>query len=244
VPDVVQVPSDDVEALARLMAEHSDRVAAVITEPVQGAGGVWFPPDGYLASLRRLCDQHGALLIFDEVITGYGRLGTWFGAQHFGVTPDIITFAKAITSGYQPLGGVFVGRTVRDSLESDPTYVLKTGYTYSGHPTSCAAGLANLAIMERENLLGEVKRIGARLGDGLRALADDGIVDHARGDLGVWAAAMKPEQNAMPIRDRMLQLGVITRAIGDHSLTFCPPLVITDSEIDRIIDALATAAAE
>ena len=117
VPDVVQVPSDDVEALAQLMAERSDEVAAVITEPVQGAGGVWPPPDGYLASLRRLCDQHGALLIFDEVITGYGRLGTWFGAEHFGVTPDIITFAKAITSGYQPLGGVFVGRAVRGPLE-------------------------------------------------------------------------------------------------------------------------------
>ena len=216
----------------------------MITEPVQGAGGVWLPPDGYLASLRRLCDQHGALLIFDEVITGYGRLGTWFGAEHFGVTPDIITFAKAITSGYQPLGGVFVGRAVRDSLEADPTYVLKTGYTYSGHPTSCAAGLANLAIMERENLLGEAKRIGARLGDGLRALADDGIVDHVRGDLGVWAVGMKPGQNAMQIRDRMLELGVITRAIGDHSLTFCPPLVITDGEIDRITDAVATAAAE
>jgi putrescine---pyruvate transaminase len=178
------------------------------------------------------------------VITGYGRLGTWFGAEHFGVTPDIITFAKAITSGYQPLGGVFVGRAVRGSLESDPTYFLKTGYTYSGHPTACAAGLANLAIMERENLLGEVKRIGARLGDGLRALADDGIVDHVRGDLGVWAAAMKPGHDAMKIRDSMLGLGVITRAIGDHSLTFCPPLVITDGEIDRIIDALATAAAE
>jgi len=211
---------------------------------VQGAGGVWPPPDGYLASLRRLCDQHGALLIFDEVITGFGRLGTWFGANHFGVTPDIITFAKAITSGYQPLGGVFVGRAVRDPLESDPTYVLKTGYTYSGHPTSCAAGLANLAIMEREGLLGEAKRIGARLGDGLRALADDGIIDHARGDLGVWAAGMKPGQNAMTLRDRMLELGVITRAIGEHSLTFCPPLVITDGEIDRITDALATAAGE
>ena len=105
--------------------------------------------------------------------------------------------------------------------------MLKTGYTYSGHPTSCAAGLANLAIMEREGLLGEAKRIGARLGDGLRALADDGIVDHARGDLGVWAAGMKPGQDAMKVRDRMLELGVITRAIGEHSLTFCPPLVIT-----------------
>jgi putrescine---pyruvate transaminase len=244
VPDVVQVASDDVEALAKLMAERSNEVAAVLAEPIQGAGGVWPPPDGYLASLRRLCDQHGALLIFDEVITAYGRLGTWFGAEHFGVTPDIITFAKAITSGYQPLGGVFVGPAVRGALEADPAYVLKTGYTYSGHPTACAAGLANLAIMEREGLLGEAKRIGARLGDGLRALADDGVVDHARGDLGVWAVGMKPGQDAVKVRDKMLELGVITRAIGDHSNTFCPPLVITDAQIDRIIDALATAAGE
>ena len=156
----------------------------------------------------------------------------------------MITFAKAITSGYQPLGGVFVGGAVRGPLESDPGYVLKTGYTYSGHATACAAGLANLAIMEREDLLGEAKRIGTRLGDGLKALAADGIVDHARGDLGVWAVGMKQGQDAVKIRDRMLELGVITRAIADHSNTFCPPLVITDGEIDRIIDALATAAGE
>jgi adenosylmethionine-8-amino-7-oxononanoate aminotransferase len=244
VPDVVQVPSDDVEALAQLMAERSDEVAAVITEPIQGAGGVWPPTDGYLESLRRLCDQHGALLIFDEVITGYGRLGTWFGAEYFGVVPDIVTFAKGITSGYQPLGGVIVGGAVRAPLESDPTYVLKTGYTYSGHPTACAAGLANLAIMEREDLLAEAKRIGARLGGGLRSIADDGLVDHVRGDQGVWAVGMHDGQDAVKIRDRMLELGVITRAIANHSNTFCPPLVTTDEQVDRIIDALATATSE
>jgi adenosylmethionine-8-amino-7-oxononanoate aminotransferase len=244
VPEVVQVPSDDVEALASLMAERSDEIAAVITEPVQGAGGVWTPEDGYLDSLRRLCDQHGALLIFDEVITGYGRLGTWFAAQHYGVTPDLTTFAKAVTSGYQPLGGVFVGRRVRDALESDPTYVLKTGYTYSGHPAACAAGLANLAIIEREHLLERAATMGARLGDGLGALADDGLVGSVRGDVAVWAVGMNDGQDAVAIRDRMLELGVITRAIADHSCTFCPPLVTTDEQVDRIVDALATAASE
>jgi adenosylmethionine-8-amino-7-oxononanoate aminotransferase len=109
VPDVVQTPGDDVEALAVLMAERSEQVAAVLVEPVQGAGGVYPPTAGYLAELRRLCDRHGALLIFDEVITGFGRLGTWFAAEHYGVVPDLTTFAKAITSGYQPLGGVLVG---------------------------------------------------------------------------------------------------------------------------------------
>ncbi len=243
-PEVVQVPTDDVEALASLMAERSHEIAAVITEPVQGAGGVWEPEEGYLEALRRLCDRHGALLIFDEVITGFGRLGSWFAANHYGVTPDMTTFAKAVTSGYQPLGGVFVGKQVRDALESDPTYLLKTGYTYSGHPTACAAALANLAIIEREDLMGEAKRIGTRLGGGLRSLADDGIIGSARGVGAVWAAGLHESQDAMKFRDRMLQLGVITRAIGTHSLTFCPPLVTTDAQIDRIVDAIATAASE
>ena len=138
---------------------------------------------------------------------------------------------------------MFVGRTVRDALEADPTYLLKTGYTYSGHPTACAAALANLAIMEREGLLAEATRIGERLGAGLRSIADDGQIDHVRGEVAVWAAGLRPDQDAVAIRERMLELGVITRAIADHSLTFCPPLVITDQQIDRIIDALATATA-
>jgi adenosylmethionine-8-amino-7-oxononanoate aminotransferase len=241
VPDVVQVPSDDIEALARLMAERSDEIAAVITEPVQGAGGVWPPPDGYLEGLRRLCDQHGALLIFDEVITGFGRLGTWFAAEHYGVIPDLATFAKAVTSGYQPLGGVVVGARVRSALESDPTYLLRHGYTYSGHAASCAAALANLSIMEREGLLAQAVTLGARLGDGLRALAADGVIDHARGDVAVWAAGLRPDQDAMAVRDAMLARGVITRAIGTDALTFCPPLVTTDAQVDRIVDTLSAA---
>lgn len=238
---VIQVPGDDVEALATAMADHAGRVAAVITEPVQGAGGVWPPAEGYLESVRRLCDQHGALLIFDEVITGFGRLGDWFGAAHFGVTPDLICFAKAVTSGYQPLGGVIVGSKVREALESDPAFVLKTGYTYSGHPTVCAAALANIDILEREGLLGRATEIGERLSAGLSAIAADGQVAEVRGRGAVWAVGLHPHQSAVAVRDRMLHLGVITRAIAEHSNTFCPPLVMTDEEIDRVVDALATA---
>ena len=238
---VIQVPGDDVEALASAMADHAGRVAAVITEPVQGAGGVWPPAEGYLESVRRLCDQHGALLIFDEVITGFGRLGDWFGATHFGVTPDLICFAKAVTSGYQPLGGVIVGSRVREALESDPAFVLKTGYTYSGHPTVCAAALANIDILEREGLLERATAIGERLSAGLTAIAADGQVAEVRGRGAVWAVGLHPHQNAVTVRDRMLHLGVITRAIAEHSNTFCPPLVMTDEEIDRVVDALATA---
>ncbi len=242
VPDIEQVPSDDIEALARLMAERGGEVAAVITEPVQGAGGVFPPADHYLPELRRLCDHHGALLIFDEVITGFGRLGHWFAADRYGVVPDLTTFAKAVTSGYQPLGGVIVGTAVRRPLEADDGFLLRHGYTYSGHPAACAAGLANLAIIEGEGLVERATEVGARLGGGLEALAADGLIDHARGDGAVWAAGLRPEQNAVEIRDRMMRGGVITRAIGSDTLTFCPPLVIGDGEVDRVVDALASAA--
>jgi len=241
VPEVVQVPSDDVEALSVLMTERADELAAVITEPVQGAGGVHPPTEGYLADLRRLCDQHGAHLIFDEVITGFGRLGQWFGAHHFGVVPDLTTFAKAVTSGYQPLGGVFLGGAVRTPIESDPTFMLRHGYTYSGHAAACAAALANLDVIESEGLLGEARRVGERLGAGLLALAADGVIDHARGEVAVWAAGLRPDQDAMAVRDVMMAAGVITRAIGSDTLAFCPPLVTTDTQIDRIVDTLAGA---
>lgn len=241
VPEVVQVASDDIEALSVLMADHGERVAAVITEPVQGAGGVFPPREGYLTEVRALCDRHGALMVLDEVITGFGRLGTWFGADFFGVVPDMITFAKAVTSGYQPVGGVVVGRAVREPLEDDPSFVLRHGYTYSGHAAACAAGLANLAVLEREALLERAVPMGERLAGGLRALAADGTIDHVRGVAGVWAIGLRADQNAPAVRDRMLELGVITRAIGADSCTFCPPLVTTDTQIDRIVDAVATA---
>ena len=171
VGDVIQVEPDDIEELANVMSKNSERLAAVISEPVQGAGGVFPPSDGYLQQLRKLCDRHGAYLIFDEVITGFGRLGTWFGAQHFGVTPDLLTFAKAVTSGYQPLGGVILSRSVCDPLEADGAFLLRHGYTYSGHATACAAAIENLDIMQREGLLERAVHIGKRLA---AALASQG----------------------------------------------------------------------
>ena len=239
--DVVQVPSDDLEAMATLMKDRSGEVAAVIAEPVQGAGGVFPPTDNYLEGLRKLCDQHGAYLIFDEVITGFGRLGSWFAAQHYGVIPDFITFAKAVTSGYQPLGGVLIARRACDALEADPGFLLRHGYTYSGHASVCAAGLKNLEIMERENLLQRATEIGARLSAGLKALAADGAIDHARGDGAVWAAGMRPDQNAMTTRDAMLKGGAIVRALNADSVIFCPTLAMTDPQVDRLVDIFTNA---
>ena len=244
VGDVIQVEPDDIEELALVMSNNSERLAAVITEPVQGAGGVYPPADGYLQQLRKLCDRHGAYLIFDEVITAFGRLGTWFGAQHFGVTPDLLTFAKAVTSGYQPLGGVIVGRSVCDPLEGDDGFLLRHGYTYSGHASACAAALENLDIMQRENLLDRAVHIGARLESALGSLAADGLINHARGRVAVWAAAHNPGVDPMVVRDKMLAAGAITRALNTDTNSFCPPLVITDAELDRLIDIFATITTE
>ncbi len=242
VDEVLQVPAEDIEALATLMSQRGNEVAAIITEPVQGAGGVFPAPDGYLQSLRKLCDQHGAYLIFDEVITGYGRTGSWFAAHHYGVSPDLATFAKGITSGYIPLGGVFVGMAPTAALETDPSFFLRHGFTYSGHPTACAAGLKNLEIIRREGLVERAKHIGDRLGGGLQALAADGVVDHARGLGGMWAVGLHPNQDANAIRDHMLDFGhVIVRALND-ALVMCPPLVIRDEHIDQLVDAVAAAA--
>lgn len=238
---VVQVHADSLEEVERQLAEHGDRIAAVIAEPVQGAGGVFPPVDGYLQGLRDLCVRSGALLVFDEVITGFGRLGTWWGAERYGVTPDLITFAKGVTSGYQPLGGVLVGPRVREVLEADDTRWLRHGFTYSGHPAACAAASANLAVLRDDGLLEQAPEIGERLRPGLQSIVDDGLAAGVRGTDGIWALALHPGDSALVVRDEMLDLGVIPRPIATHSLAFCPPLVITDEQLDRAVAATRAA---
>ena len=209
----------------------------MITEPVQGAGGVFPPADGYLEGVRRLCDQYGALMIADEVITGFGRTGQWFGSQTFGATPDLLTFAKAVTSGYLPVSGVIVSRKVCDSLE-EPGFWLRTGYTYSGHPTAAAAVVKNLEIMTDENLVERATHVGRKLVEGLDALAADGLIVSYRGAGAVQAAELG--RSSVPVRDEMLHRGAVARSI-DTALALCPPLVITDDEIGRLIDTMAAA---
>jgi putrescine---pyruvate transaminase len=237
----VNVPNNDLEAVASALAANEGKVAAVITEPVQGAGGVRPPVDGYLAGLRRLCDRHGAHLIVDEVICGFGRLGEWWGSTYYGITPDLVTFAKGVTAGYVPLGGVLVGTAVRQALEADPSFWLRHGFTYSGHAGAAAAGHAVLDILERESLLASARHVGARLEDGLRSLHRDGLVREVRGEVAVWAVALHEGHDPMQVRDHVLAGGVITRAVGTDTLTFCPPLVTTDEQVDRIVDTLASA---
>lgn len=236
VPDMVQVPHDDLDALDRLGEVQAGRIAAVIAEPVIGAGGVYPPPPGYLEGLRERCDRWGAYLILDEVICGFGRLGAWWGGQHFGVAADLVTFAKGVTSGYLPLGGVLVGPAVRAGLEADPGFVLRHGYTYSGHPAAAAAALANLDIIESEGLVKEAGRIESLLGRGLAGLVDGEHVVEARGTQGIWALGLASHLRAPVVRDALLDFGVIARPVGDAALAYCPPLVITDDQIARVLD--------
>lgn len=239
VPHFMEADGDDIESMAKIFADHGDRIAAVVSEPVQGAGGIFPPADGYLEGVRRLCDQHGALMIADEVICGFGRTGSWFGSQTYGVVPDLMTFAKGVSSGYLPLSGVIVGRNVADELE-DPELLLRTGYTYSGHPASCAAGLANINLIEEEGLVDRAHHLAARFTDGLSALKSDGIIKGFRGVGGLWAA--ETGRDAIPLRDELYGMGLIMRGVGD-ALLMCPPLIITDSEIDELIEGIAKVAA-
>ncbi len=235
-PHVIEIPNDDIEEAATLFAEHGSRIAAVICEPVQGAGGVIVPPDGYLAGLRRLCDQHGSLLIFDEVICGFGRTGQWFASQTFDVTPDMITFAKGVTSGYLPLSGVIISEALNNELVSDEAAKLMHGYTYSGHPTAAAAAIANLEVIESENLVAEARRIGDQMHAGFSALLGDETINSFRGIGGIWACEVG--KDAIPVRDMMISNGVVCRGIGE-AVAFCPPLIITDDEIGQIFDTLS-----
>ena len=238
-PDVFQVERDSLDAMRAAVEYHGpERIAAIIAEPVIGAGGVFPPPDGYLEGLREVCDQSGALLIFDEVITAFGRLGSWFAAHHYGVTPDLMTFAKGVTSGYLPLGGVIVGPRVRAWLEADDAYLLTHGGTYAGHPSCCVAGIANLEILRSERLPDRARERGGRLRRGLEALAGRPGMVEVRGEGLMQAIALAPELDARVFSEALLSRGVIARALPyANSVAYSPPLIVSAAEIDELLAA-------
>ena len=241
--DVVQVDKDDLEGVRRVFHDNPGQVAAVFAEPVIGAGGVWPPAPGYLEGLRTLCDNYGAHLVLDEVICGFGRLGSMFAGGHYGVQADLTTFAKGVTSGYLPLGGVLVAPAVHTVLSADPSFVLRHGYTYSGHAAACVAALACLDITEREGLADKATAMGVRLSAGLLPLLADGLVSDVRGVGALWAVSVPEGVDPVAVRDRMLASGVILRPIAPSTLAICPPLVIEDDDLDAIPDALRAALA-
>jgi len=230
----------------KILELGADNVAAFIGEPVQGAGGVIVPPASYWPEVQRICDDYGILLISDEVICGFGRLGAWFGADYFSTRPDFMPFAKGVTSGYLPLGGVLVSDRVADVL-IDKGGEFFHGYTYSGHPAACAVAIANLGILKREHLVGRVAEdIGPYLQTRWRSLAEHPLVGETRmaGLMGAFEivddkASLRRFEEAygagIVFRDRCIERGVVLRAVGD-TIICAPPLTLSKAEADIIVD--------
>ena len=234
VSDVDQVPWDDAEALADAIDRAgSDRVAAFFAEPIIGAGGVLIPPEGYLERVQEICAEREVLLVLDEVITGFGRTGEWFATGRYGLSPDLITVAKGITSGYIPLGGVIASARVAEPFWADGTAnVFRHGFTYAGHATACAVGLANLEVIEREGLVQRVRELEPVLADALAPLADHPAVAEVRTGVGLLGAVELADPSKLQaVIDAAYERGVLVRGIRGVALQVSPPFVITEDEI-------------
>ena len=233
------------EDLERLVQLHdASTIAAVIVEPISGSAGVVLPPPGYLQRLREICDRHGILLVFDEVITGFGRVGEPFAAQRFGVTPDMITVAKGITSGCVPMGAVLVSEAIHDAFTHGPDNAIDLfhGYTYTGHPLACAAALATLDTYAEEGLLTRARELEQYWEDALHALRDRPHVVDIRNYGLVGAIELAPEDGKPGARgyqvlERAFRKGLLVRTTGD-TVALSPPLIVERSHIDDIFAML------
>jgi putrescine---pyruvate transaminase len=247
---VEHVPWDDATALAKIIEQAgADQVAAFICEPVIGAGGVYFPPEGYLAEVQRICRENDVLLIADEVICGFGRTGEWFGSQRFGLQPDLMTLAKGLTSGYLPLGAVAISPAIAEPFwRPGSAEIFRHGYTYSGHPAACAVGLANLDIVEREQLVARVRELEPAVAHAFAPLAGHELVSQVRTGAGLLAGIeiTQAARDADPglgarIVTAARERGVITRLLRGVALQVSPPFVITAAELKQIADVLTDA---
>ncbi len=233
---------------AKILEVGADKVAAFIGEPIQGAGGVIVPPATYWPEIQRICDQYGILLVSDEVICGFGRTGNWWGCETMGFRPDLMTFAKGVTSGYIPLGGVMVGdRIARVMIDQGGEF--EHGYTYSGHPVACAVALANIRLIQREGLVDRVRTdTGAYLAEHFKALAEHPLIGEAQ-SVGLMGALQIVKDKAsgtcfdsalevgMLCRGHCFANGLIMRAVGDRMI-IAPPLVITRAQIDDMVELI------
>jgi len=229
----------------KILALGPQKVAAFIGEPVQGAGGVIIPPATYWPEIQRICDQYGILLVSDEVICGFGRTGHWWGCETMGFRPDLMTFAKGVTSGYIPLGGVMVGdRVAQVLIEQGGEF--NHGYTYSGHPVACAVGVANIRLIQRLGLVEHVRDdVGPYLAEAFRSLGEHPLVGDAE-TCGLMGALLLVKDKArglpfapelevgMVCRGHCFGNGLIMRAVGDRMI-IAPPLVITRTQIDEMV---------
>ena len=235
-----------------ILAEGPETVACFLAEPVTGAGGVDVPPPDYFPRIREICDQYDVLFVSDEVITGFGRTGRLFGVEHWGVVPDLLQFAKAVTSGYFPLGGVGVSGRIAAVLNNPSAPPFMHGYTYSGHPVGCATALAMLDLIEREKFPQQAESKGAKLLAGLRAaLGDHPHVGSVRGlglQIGVEFMADKvtkrpftpKEAVGAKVLDACVKRGMVSRVRGDV-FNLAPPIILSEASIDRIVETLAGA---
>jgi putrescine aminotransferase len=245
VPDISHVAHDSLDALAGELGRLGpDRVAAVFAEPVIGAGGVRPPAPGYLEGVQELCRRHDVLLVADCVISGFGRLGGWWGTERFRLEPDMVTFAKGVTSGYLPLGGVVVAPRVWEPFFAPGAPIFRHGSTYAGHPTVCAAALANVDLLEREGLVARGAELEQPLMEALAPLAEHELVAEVRGGVGLLAAvALEPdvlaERPAAPLELGRLtrEAGVLVRPLAD-GVAVSPPLTIEAELLGTIADAV------
>jgi putrescine---pyruvate transaminase len=246
VREVAHVDADDVDALSEELDRHRGEVAAFIGEPVRGAGGVYPPRADYWQQVQALCREHDVLLIVDEVVTGFGRLGVQFACERFGIVPDLVCAAKGISSGYAPLGAVLSGARVREALWSPGVGPVRHGYTYSGHPTACVVALANLDVLEREALYDRVRELEPVLGEQLGPLAQHPLVDEVR-TIGLLAGVELSAATRASVPDvcervtrRAREHGVLVRNLLGHSLQISPPFVITVEELAHLAQVLRT----
>jgi putrescine aminotransferase len=241
------------ELRAAIVAEGPETVSAVIMEPVISSGGFIMPPIGWLRAVRAICDELEVLMIADEVITGFGRTGRWFGCEHDGVVPDLMTVAKGITSGYIPLSAAIARRRLADAFPEDARQENVHPGTYAAHPVACAAALANIRLMEKDNLVANAAAMGARLLDGLRhAVGARRIVGEVRGrGLMVCAELVTPDGSGRPLdQEQVAKLdrkawdrGAIVYARG-RVVRLAPPLCITREEVDQLVDIVAASIVE
>lgn len=242
-PDFHYVDSS-IEALKAMIAqEGADTIAAFISEPVQGSGGVNLPPEGYFEEVRHICDENDILIISDEVICGFGRTGTRFGMENFGIVPDIITMAKGVTSGYAPLGGMIISERLHKELYEKTEGNFWHGYTYSGHPTAAAVALKNLEIIKEEKLIDNVRTMGAHMLEGFNWIKEQNqqVIDvRGIGLLGAISIAREPAADPVTpqIVAEALKRGLICRSVvydGQDTLAFAPPFIINKTQMDEMI---------
>jgi putrescine aminotransferase len=245
VADVLQVGRDDLSSLENALESNGGRVAAFIGEPVQGAAGVFPPNDGYWEGVQDLCRQHETLLVADEVVCGFGRLGRWFGSERFDIEPDLLIGAKGLSSGYSPVGMVLAQAAIADVMWSDEAGPMRHGYTYSGHPAACAVALENLRILDEEGLVERVATLEPHFKAAFEGLGDHPLVGEVR-TCGLLAAVELTDDalqgGALPrahlaARDE----GVLTRMLVGRALQFSPSFVVTENEIDWLVERIEAA---